>query len=483
MLGEAFVKEAENYCLSGEVNLPENFNLLALFRKFTEKKCDIYFKEKNEMDCSKSLAKRSINVYVEGHISLALMSLFSLDKLYRLWGVEFTSYMQRTKEFLQSGDAYRIGMITEFKDSKPRFIHRCFAEYFAAKWFTKNFIKCENFILDNLFAPSFEVIRNIFDRMLAENFKLHDAVLNNDVKAVRNLLKEKTDINIVDNGGRTALHLAASYDSIITKTLLSVVGVVTNIKDGVLKWTPLRYADRTRSWMAIDSLLQSGGNADDIVLTSCNIDQYEWGSAALRSSAKHGYTSLLDFMLNSGFDIDAFIPEFYEDRTLIHIASQFGQLQSVNFLIERGANVNIRTSKMNTALHFAAINNSKRFIKLLLDKGASVNVRGDSGNTPLHKAARLGNLRATKVLVERGAALEETDEWGCTPLVVAAEYGKIDVVRYLIKNGADINVCNDPNPLYFTDDNYRLDLMRLLLELGAEINGSNAKRGMSRKRR
>jgi ankyrin repeat protein len=58
--------------------------------------------------------------------------------------------------------------------------------------------------------------------MLAENFKLHDAVLNNDLEAVSKLLKEKTNVNSVDNGGRTALHLAASYNSIITKKAIVI---------------------------------------------------------------------------------------------------------------------------------------------------------------------------------------------------------------------------------------------------------------------
>jgi hypothetical protein len=75
MLGETFVKEAGNYCLSGEVNLQGNFNLLALFRKFTETKCDIYLKEKYRINCSTPLAKMGINVYIKEHMNLALMSL------------------------------------------------------------------------------------------------------------------------------------------------------------------------------------------------------------------------------------------------------------------------------------------------------------------------------------------------------------------------------------------------------------------------
>jgi hypothetical protein len=41
MLGEAFANSAKGYCSSEEFNLPENFNLLALFKNFTENKFDI----------------------------------------------------------------------------------------------------------------------------------------------------------------------------------------------------------------------------------------------------------------------------------------------------------------------------------------------------------------------------------------------------------------------------------------------------------
>jgi hypothetical protein len=272
MLGEAFAKEAVSYCLSGKVNLPENFNLLALFRTFTDKKCDIYFSEKNKIDMSKSKGIRDKRTCLDKHIDAALMSLFSTDELKQILGVKYSRYLEDTTEFLQSEEPNYVGMITDCNDDKPRFIHRCFAEYFTAIWFTRNFTRCESFTSDNFFSSEFEVVLNIFDRILAEGFELHEAVLNNVLDAVNILLKEdNTHINNADRGGRTALHLAASYNSTIMKNLLSHKSVDTNKTDGVLKWTPLRYAARTRSWIAIDNLLQSGGNPDDIVLPSSKI--------------------------------------------------------------------------------------------------------------------------------------------------------------------------------------------------------------------
>ena len=270
MLGEAFVEEAKKHCLSGKFNLPNKFNLFALFKKFTERKFEIYFSEKNKIDSSTPQAKRDKKLYVRKHMISSLMSFFSPHKLQLHLKIGKETYFKHIK-FLKSGEAEQFGIITEFTENKPRFVHRCFAEYFAAMWFTENFSKCESFISKILFSSTYEVTRNIFDRMLAGESELHGAVLNNDIIAVSEFMKTKKDLNSLDKGGRTALHLAASYNSKITEMLLSFPRVNANRADRVLKWTPLRYAYRTKSWTARDILLQNGAKDDDIVLTRRNI--------------------------------------------------------------------------------------------------------------------------------------------------------------------------------------------------------------------
>jgi len=104
MLGEAFKNEAKEYCSSGKVNFPAKFNLLDLFRKFTENKFNIYFSEKNEMDSSKTGVKIVENIYLEIHMNSALMSLFSQNEVNRLLG-DRKHDLDQAKEFLSSGTA------------------------------------------------------------------------------------------------------------------------------------------------------------------------------------------------------------------------------------------------------------------------------------------------------------------------------------------------------------------------------------------
>jgi len=96
MLGETFVNEDKEYCCSGEFNLPEMFNLLSLFKKFTEKKFDVYFREKNEMDSSKQEVKSCSKYYVQKHMFTTLLHLLSQNEFN---GLQLTTIWNRRSGF------------------------------------------------------------------------------------------------------------------------------------------------------------------------------------------------------------------------------------------------------------------------------------------------------------------------------------------------------------------------------------------------
>jgi ankyrin repeat protein len=471
MLGEAFVNEAKEYCCSGESNLPEKFNLFDLFEKFWEKKCDIYISDKMAMDSSKSIAIKERKISLKLHMTSALKYLFSLNELNCLHGeinVSETEWVMKVPQIVNAED---FGIMRETADGKLHFIHRCFAEYFAAKWFNDNFRNCKEFISNTLFKSKNEVTRNIFDRMFAKDSEIHFSVLRNDIHALKEMLKKKTDINSLDRGGRTALHLAASYNIPCIQQLLSFPGIDTNTLDEVLKWTPLRYADRTRSWIAMDILLQNGGNPEDIVLTRLNSESQEWGQRALWECASKGHIKLLEFMLNCGIQLNSIVevPEnLHKKFTLLHRASYCGQVEVVRFIANRGADINIRDANNRTALHLAAESGSVDIIKLLLDKGMSADLTNTNDARPLHVSVQFGHFEATKTLVERGAAINSTNKNGVTPLMLAAAYGKLEITRYLTEKGADINIRNayNSNALHYAVESGSVEIIKLLRDKG-----------------
>jgi ankyrin repeat protein len=371
--------------------------------------------------------------------------------------------------------AENFGIIRGLTDGKPHFVHRCFAEYFAAQWFTDSFTKCDNFISETLFNSPYEVTRNIFDQMLAEDCEIHGAVLNKDILAVEEFLKNGTDINVSDKGGRTALHLATSYNSPVMQNLLSFPAVDTSIIDAVLKWTPLRYADRTKSWMAMVILLQNGANPDDIVLTRRKSKDKEWRQRTLWECASEGYRKLLEFILSCGTDVNAVVkvPENNQKKnTLLYIASLNCQVEVTWLLVQRKADINRHNAENETALHLAAVSGSVEIINILLDKGMSVDLLAKDDSTPLHASAQYGNLEATKALVERGAALNNADTDGYTPLHLAAAKGKIEVFCYLTEIGAGINIrdVQSDTVLHWAAFSGSAEIIKILLDKGMSVD-------------
>lgn len=70
-------------------------------------------------------------------------------------------------------------------------------------------------------------------------------------------------------------------------------------------------------------------------------------------------------------------------------------------------------------------------IKFVLDKGADVNPERKGGRTPLMFAAKAGNLPIVKLLVKYGANIDVESEEGETAISLAEEEEHTDIVNYL----------------------------------------------------
>ena len=107
-------------------------------------------------------------------------------------------------------------------------------------------------------------------------------------------------------------------------------------------------------------------------------------------------------------------PEFPVDTPLtdggmtgLHIAWSRGDLAAAEIFLDAGSDLS-KTDKLGrTALHFAAsIGTNLELIELLINKGANVNSQSSGGETPLMKAISFDNADAAKCLLEKGADAE-----------------------------------------------------------------------------
>lgn len=133
----------------------------------------------------------------------------------------------------------------------------------------------------------------------------------------------------------------------------------------------------------------------------------------------------------------------YQLCTLFQKALFEKNFLAANFLIEKKAiNVNdVDTPKeiffKGTFIHKAVERNDVEIINFLLDKGADVNIPDKDGYTPIYYAITQRNMETTELLVERGADLNvATKGRGESPLRWAMLCKKPEIVEFLKSKGA-----------------------------------------------
>ena len=80
-------------------------------------------------------------------------------------------------------------------------------------------------------------------------------------------------------------------------------------------------------------------------------------------------------------------------------------MEDLNYLVHRGADVNVKTSKGETALSIAAERGNVECVELLLQQNAFVDVENKNRETPLMLACRSGHLEIVRVLLDHGAKI------------------------------------------------------------------------------
>ncbi|PRP75951.1 CRE-ART-1 protein [Planoprotostelium fungivorum] len=80
-----------------------------------------------------------------------------------------------------------------------------------------------------------------------------------------------------------------------------------------------------------------------------------------------------------------------DGNTALMLASEKGRVDIVNYLIAKGADVQLRDNWGKTAVHKGAARGQWDTVNVLLNNGCSVNSKDNFGNTPLHAAIRNGH--------------------------------------------------------------------------------------------
>ncbi|MDP8255127.1 MAG: ankyrin repeat domain-containing protein [Candidatus Alcyoniella australis] len=150
---------------------------------------------------------------------------------------------------------------------------------------------------------------------------------------------------------------------------------------------------RTKLWLIITIIVLTLG------LASCA------PRTALHEASQTGDVEQVQSLIDSGTNLDRISRDDQADAAL-HRAVGAGHLEIARELIAAGADVNVRTGAFGwTPLHIAAAKGNDEMVGLLLDSGAEVNATDENQHTPLDYALAKGNEQTAELLRQRGGRL------------------------------------------------------------------------------
>ncbi len=141
---------------------------------------------------------------------------------------------------------------------------------------------------------------------------------------------------------------------------------------------------------------------------------------------------VLKLLLDSIGDIET-IPKGTTKAPLV-IATERGNVEAINLLIARGADVNVLIPGGYTLLMVAMRSPNPYYSAIpLIEAGVDVNAKTKAGYTALHFASEIPSIAApVKLLIDHGANVDVVSDSGETPLSIAREEGHIAIPRYLV---------------------------------------------------
>ena len=241
------------------------------------------------------------------------------------------------------------------------------------------------------------------------------AAYRGDLAKIEASMPEGVDINKLDGRGYAPLHYAAQNNQKTAMELLMAKGSDVNVKSS--RGQTALFCAIAAGRRDVAELLISKGAAVNV---TNNNDQ-----APLDFALSQNRPEMVELLIAKGAEIS------------IHKAASLGAVDKVRSCLNKGADVQVKTTDEATPLHQAASAGNVRLVELLISKGAGVNAKDDRGETPLHKAVFKGRKAVVELLIARGADVNIRNNKDRTVLFLAEQtVDRYDIAEILRKHAA-----------------------------------------------
>jgi ankyrin repeat protein len=170
-------------------------------------------------------------------------------------------------------------------------------------------------------------------------------------------------------------------------------------------------------------------------------DEDSFGRVPLVYAIEEDRMALAELLLDNGSDVTLRSSAYRMPLVFVPFLRKNAALTSM--VISGCPDVNIRDSLANTPLSWASRFGYLDSVRFLLEKGADVDIVSVHNKTPLMEAAEKGHYDVAVLLVRKGATVNMQTKKGWSALMWAAEKGYDEIVSLLIGSGADLFAKNN----------------------------------------
>lgn len=228
------------------------------------------------------------------------------------------------------------------------------------------------------------------------NGELFDAVLDNDIVKVRELIRRKANVNY--------------FESLFRED-----------QGYIDRWTSLMWAASNGNTEMVKLLVKAGAWVNYLNSDVVN---------AVWLAASKGHLATVRELVKNGAYINN---RNSENVTPLMVAAMNGHYDVVQYLLAAKAPINLvhKDNDGDSALMFALAQGHTNIARLLIDSGADINIRNKFGITALMIAVAEGNEEITQKLLDKKADLTVKTENGMTALDIAIGKGYSNIAELI----------------------------------------------------
>jgi ankyrin repeat protein len=255
------------------------------------------------------------------------------------------------------------------------------------------------------------------------------------------LIQAGASINLKNYKGKTAFDLLPNPNTLYNDLAMRIF-----LKNGAISSTGKKgIAEKLLSGV-VQSKLDIDGQTSKILMDYCNQSDttfmgylLEYGAKVnyqdpvtrltpLIIAVKAGEKGMCDYLLNCGANINI---KGRDGLTPLLMASMEKDTSMVYYLVTKKAETNAMDASGRTLLHMATYSNSPEMIDLAMKHITDINTKDNNGNTPLITAILNGKMESVKVLLSKNADITIEDKNGNNALKLAKKSGQKEIAEFL----------------------------------------------------